>query len=89
MATERFTIRGRLGAATLLPWIRRHADRIGVGARFDEATGERLAVMFDGPPDLLDAMEMGCLLGPIEVWIDSIRREPACFLQRRETGHDA
>jgi hypothetical protein len=31
--------------------------------------------VFPAGSDLVDAMELGCSLGPIEVWVESIRRE--------------
>ncbi|EEX13930.1 conserved hypothetical protein [Citreicella sp. SE45] len=37
-----------------------------------------MEIEVEGPPALLDAMEMGCLLGPIEVWVESIVRERVC-----------
>ncbi|RJE79134.1 acylphosphatase [Paracoccus sp. JM45] len=74
MASERFIISGQLGN-TLDLWIRAHARRIGVcvdiGA-FDQAVLEMGVV---GPSEMRDAMEMGCLLGPIDAWIENIQRE--------------
>jgi acylphosphatase len=76
MTTERFTIFGDVGAAPFLPWIGRHARRLGVTSRIASATARRIELTVEGPLPLLDAMELGCSLGPIEVWVDSIRREP-------------
>jgi hypothetical protein len=59
-ATQHFAIRGQVGAASFAPWITRHAARLGLC----------------GPPDLLDAMALGCSLGPQEVWVDQIDRLP-------------
>lgn len=72
---ERFTMTGDLGAATLPAWVRRHARRLGLEAEITLAEPARMVLDLAGPPELLDAMEMGCLLGPIEVWVDSIRRD--------------
>ena len=30
-----------------------------------------------GPVELIDMMEMGCSLGPIDVWVETIERRPA------------
>lgn len=76
MTAETFTIRGQLAAPSFIPWIRRHAARIGIEAEFAATDAEIVALRVSGPSALLDAMEMGCLLGPIDVWIDSIRRDP-------------
>ncbi|MBU2957974.1 acylphosphatase [Paracoccus sp. 1_MG-2023] len=73
--TERFIISGRLDGS-LLPWIDGHARRIGVAVDFGPRSDSAMELRVDGPPALLDAMEMGCLLGPIDVWIEDIRREP-------------
>jgi hypothetical protein len=29
-----------------------------------------------GAPELIDMMEMGCSLGPIDVWVETIDRAP-------------
>ena len=76
MTAETFTILGRFAPPDFAPWIERHAQRLGLTVRFRDCAPDRLAVLVDGPPDLIDAMEMGCLLGPREVWVDAIRREP-------------
>jgi hypothetical protein len=31
----------------------------------------------NGQPDLIDALEVGCLLGPFDVWVETITRGPA------------
>lgn len=74
--TDRFTLTGALDDPELEPWIVRHARRLGLRARITDHDATTLHVDVDGPPDLLDAMEAGCLLGPIGVWVESIRREP-------------
>lgn len=76
MATERFIIAGNLAADSFLPWIERHMRRLGLqGAPLRRADGQ-VEVILSGPPDLIDAMELGVSLGPIEVWVDSIDRQP-------------
>ena len=75
MTREEFTIEGALGTPLFLPWIERHAARLGVEMRLRDSAPERLAVEFEGAPALLDAMEMGCLLGPIDAWVESIVRK--------------
>lgn len=76
MAAERFTILGDLGAASLPGWITRHAHRLGLGLEIAAIGPDRVEIDLSGPTEMIDAMEMGCLLGPIEVWVDSIRRAP-------------
>lgn len=76
MATERFTIEGEVGAAVFPVWIERHARRLGLSGHVATVSPHLVELLVEGPEPLLDAMEMGCLLGPIDVWVDSIRREP-------------
>ncbi|MHA7867011.1 MAG: acylphosphatase [Salipiger thiooxidans] len=78
MATELFSIAGQVDAPGFAPWIERHACRIGVGVTLLQAASDHVEIEVEGPPALLDAMEMGCLLGPIEVWVESIVRERVC-----------
>ncbi len=75
-ARERMTIRGSLGADSFLPWIARHAARLGLTGEVRHADAARVDIDIAGPADLIDAMEMGCLLGPIDVWIETIDRAP-------------
>ena len=76
MLAETFLLRGDLTTPRLPPWIERHARRLGLSARITERRPDAITVEVAGPPDLLDALEMGCLLGPIDAWVDSIQRAP-------------
>lgn len=75
MTTERFILHGRLAPRAFSPWIEGHAARIGVSVRFRFRDAARIDFDAAGEPDLLDALEMGCLLGPQEVWVDAVDRE--------------
>ncbi len=75
--TERMTILGSLSAASFLPWIRRHAEKLGLEQSIDHADATRIDLRIAGPIELIDAMEMGCSLGPIDVWVDEIQRAEA------------
>lgn len=75
MAVERFTIEGDLEAESFLPWIVRHMHRLGLrGAPVRCANGQ-VEITLSGPTDLIDAMEMGISLGPIDVWVEAIARQ--------------
>ena len=75
-ARERLTIHGCLGADSFLPWILRHAARLGLDVKICHADAGRVDIDLGGPADLIDAMEMGCLLGPIDAWVETIDRMP-------------
>lgn len=72
---ERFVISGDVGAPGFPRWIERHAGRLGLRARIGLRTPGRIELSVGGPADLVDAMEIGCSLGPIDVWVETIRRE--------------
>jgi len=76
VAAERFIIQGTLGAATFLPWVRRHMGKLGLNGTIDLVGPSQLVLRVDGPPDLMDALELGVSLGPIEAWVDRIDRVP-------------
>lgn len=73
---ERFAIRGDVGSPRFQPWIERHAGRLGLALTSTRLGNDLIEVVVAGPPDLLDALEVGCSLGPIEVTVESIEREP-------------
>ncbi|RWM89299.1 MAG: acylphosphatase [Mesorhizobium sp.] len=73
---ERMTILGDVEAASFLPWIERHAAKLGLAQAICVAGPDRIELDVAGPADLIDMMEMGCSLGPIEVWVETIRRTP-------------
>lgn len=75
LAVERFTIEGDLEAESFLPWIVRHVQRLGLhGVPMRGADGQ-VKITLSGPPDLIDAMELGVSLGPIDVWVEAIARQ--------------
>ena len=74
VAVEQFIIEGDLMADSFLPWIVRHMKRLGLqGAPLRRADGQ-VEITLSGPTDLIDAMELGVSLGPIDVWVDAIER---------------
>lgn len=76
MAAERFIIRGNLNAPTFVPWVLRHMGKLGLRGQFDTTGAAQAELRVDGPPELIDALEMGVSLGPIEAWVESIDRQP-------------
>ena len=80
MAVERFTIEGDLEAESFLPWIVRHMHRLGLRGGVMRRGDGHVEVTLSGPDDLIDAMELGVSLGPIDVWVEAITR------QRLENG---
>ncbi|MES0001133.1 acylphosphatase [Mesorhizobium sp. M0051] len=73
---ERMTIRGQLQPASFVPWIMRHAAKLGLAHHVTHASTDRIELDIAGAAELIDMMEMGCSLGPIEVWVETIDRAP-------------
>lgn len=73
---ERMTILGDVEVASFLPWIERHAAKLGLAHAICVAGPDRIELDIAGPVELIDMMEMGCSLGPIDVWVETIRRMP-------------
>ncbi|WEZ82355.1 acylphosphatase [Rhizobium sp. 32-5/1] len=71
---EKMIILGDLEASSFLPWIGRHAAKLGLSHTISHADPMRIELEIDGPEALIDMMEMGCSLGPIDVWVDRIER---------------
>ena len=74
-ARERFLISGEVNSQSFPGWIDRYARRLGLQGGVSAVRQGEVEVIASGPPDLLDALELGCSLGPIEVLVDRVRRE--------------
>ncbi len=68
-------ILGNLLPDSFLPWIDRHASKLGISPIIAHASADRIEIDFAGPDELIDMMEIGCILGPIDVWVESIQRQ--------------
>lgn len=76
---QRLVIEGNLASPSFLPWIERHSRRLGLRCEALKAGPERVELRVEGQTDLIDALEVGCLLGPFDVWVEKIEREPAAL----------
>ena len=81
---ERMTILGDVDSTSFVPWIRRHADKLGLSQTFFHSGADRIELEVAGPVELIDMLEMGCSLGPIDVWVEEIQRR---IMDDRETPH--
>lgn len=72
---ERMIIRGdHLDARSFVPWIQRHAAKLGLVQKIAHTSANRIEIELAGAAELIDMMEMGCSLGPIDVWVETIDR---------------
>lgn len=75
--SQTFGIHGDVGARIFAVWIARHARRLGLRGAILRHEADRIDMVVTGLPDLLDAMALGCSLGPQEVWVERIDRAAA------------
>lgn len=68
----RFLIRGDVGHADFAPWILRHAARLGLEGRVLSQDAATVEVAASGPTELVEALALGCSLGPQSVLVDSV-----------------
>jgi len=70
MATLRETVRlsfvGRFVPPSFAEFIDRRAARLDLEVAIRTARSDRFAVEVSGQPDLIDAFEMACSLGPLD-----------------------
>jgi len=79
MVTETMIIRGRLASADFLDWIVHRARRLGLRGGIVQVDPHVIETVVAGSPELIDAMEVGCSLGPTSVEVDRIDRKPVDF----------
>lgn len=73
-AREQMILRGEFSAGSFVPWIEAYARKLGLTGIIHKAEPDCIKLQLEGPPELVDAMEVGCLLGPIDIWVETIER---------------
>lgn len=73
---ELMVLSGNVGAPDFPDWISHRARRLGLKGWVKTGCRDRLEMLVVGPRDLVDAMELGCSLGPMSVMVDHIDRSP-------------
>jgi acylphosphatase len=75
--TELFRFTGDVGDPDFLHWICHRANRLGLDGWVRQGgAGSAVEALASGPEELLDAMELGCSLGPMTVWVEQVERCP-------------
>ena len=72
--SQTFGIHGEVGAPIFATWIAHHARRLGLRGAILWHDAGQIDLVLTGLPELLDAMALGCSLGPREVWVERIER---------------
>ena len=76
ITSELMIFTGNVGAPDFPDWIVHRARRLGLKGWVKNSSGGSIEVLVIGPPDLVDAMELGCSLGPMSVRVETIERRP-------------
>ena len=79
MVTEMMIIRGRLASADVLDWIVHRARKLGLRGGIVQVDAHAVETVVAGPVELIDAMEVGCSLGPTSVEVERIDRRLVDF----------
>lgn len=74
IATE-FRLEGRLASNTFGSWICHRAALLDLKGWVTHDGPEAMSIVVTGPPALIDAMEMACSLGPMDVTVKSVLRK--------------
>lgn len=77
LAPTTFVFRGRLHPDSFADFVAHRARRLALAHRLDALDGGRAVVTVSGQPDLVDAFEMACSLGPADCLVLDTRRTGA------------
>jgi len=75
----RMTFTGQLNPASFAEFVHHRAGKLAVDAAVETASVDRCEVAVTGEPDLVDAFEMACSLGPIDCLVLDYQRSDVLF----------
>lgn len=85
--TARICFVGQLVSSSFGEFADKRAARLGLELLVDEAADDRFVVRVSGQPDLIDAFEMACSLGPIDCLVlDCERAEMSGYFRGKDAG---
>ena len=73
-ATATIVFMGTLQLDTFVAFAEHRARRLALDLRVDDAVAEAVVITVAGQPDLIDAFEMACSLGPLDCLVRDVRR---------------
>lgn len=71
MATE-IRLDGQLRSPNFIDWICHRAELLNLTGWVTAESTTAISIVVAGPPALIEAMEMACSLGPMDVQVDRI-----------------
>jgi hypothetical protein len=84
--TVRMSFTGRFVPPSFLEFVDRRAARLDLDVSITSADARRVAVEISGQPDLIDAFEMACSLGPLDCMVLDCERA-IVHTRKMENGH--
>lgn len=69
-----FHLEGQLAAPGFADWVRDRAVRLDLTGWVRSDGPSAMTIVVAGPPALVDALEMACSLGPMDVLVERIER---------------
>jgi acylphosphatase len=84
--TVRISFSGHFVPPSFLEFVDRRAARLDLDVSVTSADQGRVAVEISGQPDLIDAFEMACSLGPLDCMILDCERT-IVHARKSENGH--
>ena len=84
--TVRMSFKGRFAPPSFLEFVDRRAARLDLDVSVTSADTGSVAVEVSGQPDLIDAFEMACSLGPLDCIVLDCERATV-HARRMENGH--
>ena len=75
------TLKGDLAAKDAIDWFLHRGNLLNLAGWISRVDAQTVTMALSGPPDLLDAMEVACSLGPGNVQVDRLFRAQHEFEQ--------
>lgn len=73
-APVHLVFKGRLRTGSFIAFARHRADRLGVGIAIGDISDDAVGMDISGAPELIDAFEMACSLGPQDCLVTDVTR---------------
>lgn len=71
---ERLEFIGDFSSDDFCEWVRHRANRLALVGWVREISNQEVEVVVYGEPELIDAMEVACSLGPFGVTVETVNR---------------
>ena len=73
---EKLEFVGDFSSSEFCEWVQHRADRLGLVGWVRVKSQQKIETVVCGEPELIDAMEVACSLGPFSATVEAINRTP-------------